>query len=168
MAVLGWNIMETIMRAGKVSSGGSKLFSENVGVTTVHGADSWTSLVATTYGLDALGRLRVCVRARSAGLERGRLVVQVFSRTGAYARPLAAAQRAVTRDELMRGVEISLHPQARLPTSDEFHVLAWIEAGEPDLEYDGLRAVPNAPVSLGRVRAMRNRAELELTPVAAA
>src|SRR5690606_26257779 len=99
------------------------------GVTTVHGADSWTSLVATTYGLDALGRLRVVVRAPSVGLERGRLVVQVFSKTGAYARPLAAAQRAVTREDLARGIEISLHPQARLPVANEFHVLAWMEAG---------------------------------------
>lgn len=149
------------MRAGK-------LLRKTTGVTPVHGADSWTSLVATTYGLDAFGRLRVVVRARSAGLERGRLVVQTFSKTGAYARPLAAAQRAVTREELARGVEISLHPQAALPGASEFHVLAWMEAGDPDLEYDGLRAVPKAPVSLGRVRAMRNRAELELTPVAAA
>lgn|SRR5690606_17275909 len=146
----------------------SRLLSTHEGMTTIHGADSWTSLVATTCGLDVLGRLRVAVRARSAGLERGRLVVQVFSKAGAYARPVAAAQRAITRDELVRGVDVTLHPQARLPASSEFHVLAWIEAGEPDLEYDGLRAVPKSPVSLGRVRAMRNRAELELTPVAAA
>lgn len=152
--------MDNTMRAGK-------LLRKTTGIRPVHGADSWTALVATTYGLDAFGRLRVVVRARSVGLERGRLVVQTFSKTGAYARPLAAAQRAVTREELARGVEVSLHPQTALPAAHEFHVLAWMEAGDPDLEYDGLRAVPKAPVSLGRVRARRNHAELELTPVAA-
>lgn len=143
----------------------NELFGPESGVTTVHGAESWTSLVATTMGLDALGRLRIIVRAKSVGLERGRLVVQAFAKAGAEARPLASAQRAVSRDDLFTGVEITLHPNDASTTGH--HVLAWIEPGEPDLEYDGLRAKPKAPISLGRVRALRNSAELDLQPFAA-
>lgn len=136
------------------------------GVMTLHGVDSWTSLVATTSGLDAMGRLRIVVRAQSVGLEQGRLVVQAFAKAESQARPLAAAQRAVSREELMRGVEVTLHP-TQSDADVSHHVLAWIEPGEPDLEYDGLRAVPTTPVSLGRVRATWNRAEVELRPFAA-
>jgi hypothetical protein len=144
----------------------AELFGPESGVTTLHGVDSWTSLVATTLGLDVFGRLRVVVRAKSVGLEQGRLVVQAFSRADNHARPLAAAQRAVSREQLMHGVEITLHPDQH-DVESAHHVLAWIEPGEPDLEYDGLRAVPKAPVSLGRVSARRNRAEVELRPFAA-
>lgn len=142
------------------------LFGPESGVTTLHGVDSWTSLVATTLGLDIFGRLRIVVRAQSVGLERGRLVVQAFAKAENQARPVASAQRAVSRDDLLGGIEIMLHPEHCQPDASH-HVLAWIEPGEPDLEYDGLRAVPKAPVSLGRVRALRNRAEVELRPFAA-
>lgn len=141
------------------------LFGAESGVTTIHGADSWTSLVATTMGLDAAGRLRIVVRAKSVGLERGRLVVQAFDKAGSEARPLASAQRAVHRDDLFDGVEITLHPSDVMASGH--HVLAWIEPGEPDLEYDGLCAKPKAPISLGRVRALRNRVEVDLQPFAA-
>ncbi len=144
----------------------TELFGPNSGVTTLHGVDSWTSLVATTLGLDIFGRLRIVVRAQSVGLEQGRLVVQAFAKADNHARPLAAAQRAVSREDLMRGVEITLHPE-HSNSEMSHHVLAWIEPGEPDLEYDGLRAVPRSPVSWGRVRALRNRAEVELRPFAA-
>jgi hypothetical protein len=143
----------------------NELFGPESGVTTVHGADSWTSLVATTMGLDALGRLRIIVRAKSVGLERGRLVVQAFAKTGPEARPLASAQRAVNREDLFDGVEITLHCNDEMASGH--HVLAWIELGEPDLEYDGLCAKPKAPISLGRVRALRGRVELDLQPFAA-
>lgn len=143
-----------------------ELFGPESGVTTLHGIDSWTSLVATTLGLDVFGRLRIVVRAQSVGLERGRLVVQAFAKAESHARPLASAQRAVSREDLLSGVEIMLHPE-HSQTEAAHHVLAWIEPGEPDLEYDGLRAVPRFPVSLGRVRARRNRAEVELLPFAA-
>jgi hypothetical protein len=144
----------------------TELFGAESGVTTLHGVDSWTSLVATTLGLDVFGRLRIVVRAQSVGLERGRLVVQAFAKAENQARPVASAQRAVSREELLAGVEIMLHPDHSSPDASH-HVLAWIEPGEPDLEYDGLRARPNAPVSLGRVRALRNRAEVVLFPFAA-
>ena len=81
----------------------NELFGPESGVTTVHGAESWTSLVATTMGLDSLGRLRIVVRAKSVGLERGRLVVQAFAKAGTEARPLASAQRAVSREQLLGG-----------------------------------------------------------------
>lgn len=144
----------------------TELFGPESGVTTLHGVDSWTSLVATTLGLDVFGRLRIVVRAQSVGLERGRLVVQAFAKAENQARPVASAQRSVSREDLMGGIDIMLHPEFCQPDAAH-HVLAWIEPGEPDLEYDGLRAVPRAPVSLGRVRAQRNRAEVELRPFAA-
>jgi hypothetical protein len=114
------------------------------------GATSWTALLAdTAWGLTGLGRRRVRVRQRTLGAPREtlRLVVQsyresdvVAGRPTPYARPLSAAQRGVTSDELTGGVLLDLvHFEAE---DEHVVVIAWAEEGEPDLDFDGLEARP--------------------------
>jgi hypothetical protein len=115
-------------------------------------AGSWIALVAATTLGDAAGAVRAEVRAQ--GLSEGRvyrLVVQSFERGTSdgperNARPIGSAQRAVTADELRHGVHVSLlelrHDAASDATPAKPVVMAWIEAGEPDLEFDGRTARP--------------------------
>jgi hypothetical protein len=85
---------------------------------------------------------------RAEGLVDGsmyRLVVQSFGSDSA-ARPVGSAQRAVTADELRHGVQVNLvefagRAEARGAAAEPV-VVAWIEAGEPNLEFDGLTARP--------------------------
>lgn len=72
------------------------------------------------------------------GSDELRLVVQVF---GAGRRALGSAQRAVTADELRSGVCVEV---VRLGDDDTVpRVVAWVERGTPDLEYEGLEATPS-------------------------
>jgi hypothetical protein len=107
-------------------------------------------LAATTLG-DAAATVQAEVHAD--GLSDGpyRLVVQSYEQQagrlpGEDARPIGSLQRAVTADELQLGVRVSLielrEPPARGPTSPT--VVAWIESGKPDLEFDGRKARPRA------------------------
>jgi hypothetical protein len=113
---------------------------------------SWVALVAATTLGDAAGAVRAEVRAD--GLSAGqvyRLVVQSFERgtsqgPGRDARPLGSVQRAVTADELRHGVHVSLvEVRAAVPAAASGStpvVMAWVEAGAPDLEFDGRTARP--------------------------
>jgi hypothetical protein len=111
-------------------------------------------LAATTLG-DVADTVHAEVRAD--GLSHGRayrLVVQSYDASrgampGSDARPVGSTQRAVTADELRQGVHVDLlelregaAPHATAPV-----VVAWIEAGQPDLEFDGRTARP-APGSV--------------------
>lgn len=110
---------------------------------------SWVALVAATTLGDAAETVRAEIRADRPLDGTYRLVVQSYEATasdrpGRYERPIGSAQRAVTADELRDGVHISvvsfrdpLTSGAAAPT-----VLAWIEDGEPDLEFDGRMARP--------------------------
>ncbi len=114
---------------------------------------SWMALVAaTTIGLGQLDRVRAEVSADAAGLTSGdryRLVVQSYARDsvvagnvpGSRQKPLASAQRSVTAEELSRGVAVDV---LRMGESlDPSHVIvAWIEKGEANLEFDGAEARP--------------------------
>lgn len=113
-------------------------------------AGSWIALVAATTLGDAACALRAEVRAdglSSDGVYR--LVVQSYDRSHglipqADARPIGSVQRAVTADELRNGVHVSLleiRPSEAQRAEDPL-VLAWIEAGLPDLEFDGRNARP--------------------------
>jgi hypothetical protein len=115
-------------------------------------AASWIALVAATTLGDAAAAVRAEVRAD--GLSAGRvyrLVVQSFERgssqgPGRDARPIASVQRAVTGDELRQGVHVSLvelrsSAASQAPGGTPV-VMAWVEAGEPDLEFDGRTARP--------------------------
>lgn len=117
---------------------------------------SWMALVAaTTIGLGQLDRVRAEVSADTAQLGaaggRYRLVVQSYARESVSAdtlpsarqKPLASAQRSVTVEELSRGVAVDvLRLGEQLDPSQV--IVAWIEQGEADLEFDGAEARPNA------------------------
>jgi hypothetical protein len=116
-------------------------------------AGSWLALLAASTLGDAASTVRAEVRAE--GLADGstyRLVVQSFDAFGTRragggpARPVGSAQRAVTADELRHGVQMSLIEFAGGPGTRRAGpgpvVVAWIEAGEPNLEFDGLTARP--------------------------
>jgi len=123
---------------------------------------SWIALVAATTLGDAAETIRAEIRADGPlqGLEGVyRLVVQSYDSTvnerpGRYERPIGSAQRAVTADELRDGVHISMVEfRDRVPgVSGQPTVLAWIETGEPDLEFDGrmARPRPGSMYGLGR------------------
>jgi hypothetical protein len=76
-----------------------------------------------------------------------RLVVQSYDATGRDARPVGSAQRAVSADELRHGVNVSLLElrvgSGVVENVQSPMVVAWIEAGEPDLEFDGRTARPS-------------------------
>lgn len=122
---------------------------------------SWMALVAaTTMGLGHLDRVRAEVSADTAKLGVGsgpyRLVVQSYPRESVSAdtvpskrqRPLASAQRSVTAEELSRGVAVDV-----LRVGEELDpsqiIVAWIEQGEANLEFDGAEARPGAHALYG-------------------
>jgi hypothetical protein len=122
---------------------------------------SWMALVAaTTIGLGHLDRVRAEVSADTAqlgvGSGRYRLVVQSYARESVTVgslpssrqKPLASAQRSVTAEELSRGVAIDV-----LRVGEELDpsqiIVAWIEQGEADLEFDGAEARPSAQALYG-------------------
>lgn len=121
---------------------------------------SWMALVAaTTMGLGHLDRVRAQVSADTGALGtngRYRLVVQSYERdsvpTGnvpnARQRPLASAQRSVTAEELSRGVAVDVLRVGESLSSSQV-IVAWIEQGEADLEFDGAEARPSAAALYG-------------------
>ncbi len=122
---------------------------------------SWMALVAaTTIGLGHLDRVRAEVSADTTklgvGSGRYRLVVQSYPRESVSAdtlpslrqKPLASAQRSVTAEELSRGVAVDvLRVGEELDPSQV--IVAWIEQGEADLEFDGAEARPGAHALYG-------------------
>ena len=126
-------------------------------------AGSWLALLAATTLGDAAGTLRAEVRALGLSSEAlYRLVVQSYDASDETsglpardARPVGCLQRAVTADELRHGVRVDLlelRESASEGGAREPVVLAWIEAGEPDLEFDGRTARPAPGSVYGVVR----------------
>lgn len=136
-------------------------------VASVAAGASWMALVAaTTLGLGPVQRVRAEISSEFGALADGvdgdglRLIVQSYTsdsvdqegrRPGEYARPLGSFQRAVTADELRRGVAVDVVQvaEAGALATDRTVVVAWIEQGRPDLEFDALRARPPAGVAFG-------------------
>jgi hypothetical protein len=122
----------------------------------------------TTLG-DAADTLRAEVRA--AGLSGGgvyRLVVQSYDATGRDARPVGSVQRSVSADELRHGVNVNLLElrRAAAPTAAQVQsplVVAWIEAGEPDLEFDGRNARPSPGSVYGVVKRAATQGVVQIT-----
>ena len=113
-------------------------------------AGSWLALLAATTLGDGADTLHAEVRANGVRDGAYRLVVQSYDATdgrvpGRDARPVGSLQRAVTADELRHGVHVNLL-ELREPsvesTSERPVVVAWIERGEPNLEFDGRTARP--------------------------
>jgi hypothetical protein len=115
-------------------------------------------LAATTLG-DAAATVHAEVRAEGLSDGAYRLVVQSYQANGGrlpgeHARPIGSLQREVTADELRRGVHVNLlelrEGTATPATSPT--VVAWVETGKPDLEFDGRRARPRAGSVYGIVK----------------
>jgi hypothetical protein len=120
---------------------------------------SWTALLAaTTLGVAGASTVHAEVRS-NAQLDEGRryrLIVQSYDRgigdtVGTHERPIASTQRAVTPAELRDGVRVGLlelrqstkeSNDITIPNLAKTLVLAWVEEGKADLEFDGLRARP--------------------------
>lgn len=118
---------------------------------------SWLALVAaTTVGVGSFHRVRAAVSADARALGSSdvgyRLVVQSYApesfamRGGDLptqkARPLASTQRAVTREELARGVAVDVLGVTASGATAPI-IVAWVERGRPDLEFDALEARPS-------------------------
>jgi hypothetical protein len=122
-------------------------------------AGSWLALVAATTLGDGADTLHAEISATGLSASRPyRLVVQSYDqvesgRPAREARPVGSIQRAVTAEELRDGVHVNLLELRR--SSGEVGtplVVAWIEAGEPDLEFDGRQARPAPGSKYGSVR----------------
>ena len=85
-------------------------------------------------------------------------------------RSIRIRQPAIQHDELRRGVKVNLlelrgsSAETRTPL-----VVAWIEAGEPDLEFDARRARPRPGSIYGSVRraAKQDAVRISLDRIAA-
>jgi hypothetical protein len=150
-------------------------------------------LAATTLGVSGASTVRAQVRADMALLEGRpyRLVVQSYDPSvggkvpSDRARPLASMQRAVTAAEMKRGVKVDLlelrqgdgsgdgespAPRRGLGVDDAARgdlakalVLAWVEEGRADLEYDGRRARPLPGSYVGAVRREANQGSVSIS-----
>lgn len=121
---------------------------------------SWMALVAaTTLGLPSVQRVRTEISGPSQATadEAGeyRLIVQSYDPTSLvdgvpalHARPVASAQRAVTAGELARGVAVDVVGIGDRP-EDARVIVAWVEPGAADLDFDGRRARPGRGAFLG-------------------
>ena len=124
---------------------------------------SWIALLAaTTLGVDGANTVRAEVRADEDLVESRdyRLVVQSFDSgegdcPSVGARPVGSYQRAVTAAELRSGVKISLVELRKSSSGmrpNDGNVVAWIEAGKPDSEFDGRTARPRPGSMFGLAR----------------
>lgn len=131
-------------------------------------------VAATTIGLSAVQRVRAAVSVGSreslpsvAG--EYRLIVQSYSarnvvdgRPLAHARPLASAQRSVTPEELARGVAVDVVDVGE-PANDSAVIVAWLERGSADLDFDARRARPGSDAYIGVAAAHREEARVVLS-----
>ena len=122
-------------------------------------AGSWLALLAATTLGDGADTLHAEIRAKGLGAGAYRLVVQSYDEAvgrlpGREARPIGSVQRAVTADELRQGVSVNL-VELRGGAAEQGSspvVVAWVEAGQPDLEFDGRQARPQRGNIYGVVR----------------
>lgn len=121
---------------------------------------SWIALVAaTTLGPNAMaGTLHAQVRADVPLVDEGktyRLVVHSYDANGIEsAKPVASTQLAVTAKDLARGVDVDLvEVRSNEKASYDTVVVAWIEAGKADLEFDGREARPTEASLVGKAHA---------------
>jgi hypothetical protein len=134
-------------------------------------------VAATTLGLGNIEHLRAEISAEPSAAAVGaeaarayRLIVQSYAPEslegelpGERARPLSSVQRAVTQEELYRGVAVDL---VQIRDDGELVeraavVVAWVEEGQPDLEFDGMTARPRPNAVYGIAKLQENG---ELSP----
>jgi hypothetical protein len=136
------------------------------GIVATAGHASWIALVAaTTLGAVQFASLRAEIKAEpgvtvddAAG--EYRLVVQSYASErsvaadglpAAGAKALASAQRAITAQELRDGIAVDIL-QVGGDADGKPIVIAWVELGQPNLEFDALRARPNPGAFYGVAR----------------
>lgn len=125
---------------------------------TPAGPVSWLALVAaTTLGAARAETVQAEIEIDPHAIAAPgplRLIVQSYPKAlvgsttlpSETARPLGSAQRAVTPAELSRGIRVDLVEIAddiADAKEDGGVVVAWLEPGEPTLEYDARRARPS-------------------------
>jgi hypothetical protein len=113
---------------------------------------SWLALVAaTSLGIARAETVRAEIKLPPEALESGgryRLIVQSYDTQGRPSlipsgKPRASTQRTVTPADLIDGVRIDLIELGDEEASRaERRVIAWVEPGEADLEFDARRAKP--------------------------
>ena len=129
-----------------------------------HAGVSWVALVAaTTLGVAGVQRVRAAVSAdpRELGHSRDgfRLIVQSYAPSSlgsgqlpaGRARPLASTQRAITPEQLARGISVDMLglETSPGPSLETPVIVAWVEQGRADLDFDGLQARPAADAFYG-------------------
>ena len=118
-------------------------------------------------------RLRAQVTAEVDAAPEGegfRLIVQSYPkgcvrREGVPekgAKPLASTQRAVTPEELRAGVSVNMLQLGAPPRGGEPVVVAWVEHGAPNLQYDARRARPTVANLRGIARGGRSDTQVVL------
>ncbi len=134
-------------------------------------------VAATSLGLSNVHCVRTTVSSRSIApdLLQGacRLIVQSYApgaiaadQIAAGARPLASAQRAITSEELRQGVQIDLvHVEGS--AMEEESLVAWVEHGDPDLEFDARTARPGTGSMFGHGATNTTTGHVWLRPVRA-
>jgi hypothetical protein len=142
-------------------------------VSSAAAGASWMALLAvTSLGAVSVERMRAEVSAQdvAAATSAGyRLIVQSYSRDsvgadqlpGASHRPLASVQRSVTAEELARGVAVDVLQIDQVKGGAQV-IVAWIEHGAPDLEFDALRARPSRGAVVGVAQASAGSAQIVL------
>jgi hypothetical protein len=125
---------------------------------------SWLALVAaTSLGVAHAETMRAEVRLARPALASGgryRLIVQSYDALHTTQeipqslRPRASAQRSVTAADLADGVRIDLISLGEKKPGGEQKgvVVAWVEPGEANLEFDARRARPTADSFYGVAR----------------
>lgn len=119
------------------------------------GSASWLALVAaTSLGIAHAETVRAEIKLPREVLASGRyrLIVQSYDELDgargipASMRPRASAQRTVTADDLVEGIRVDLIElgEKKQVGADGGVVVAWVERGEANLEYDARRARPTA------------------------
>jgi hypothetical protein len=129
---------------------------------------SWLALLATsTLGAQSstlLAQVRLTdARRRARNESPHRLIVQIYQGSpedlSPSCRPSSSAQRAVTIDELRKGVAVQLvdvsNDQLRDP-NEPLTVIAWVEQGPADLEFDALNARPRQDGPIGSATVLRD------------
>jgi hypothetical protein len=129
---------------------------------------SWMGLLAALTLGSGAGVVRAEVRADGVpSSDPLRLVVQSYEApAGARsvprkARPLGSLQRAVTAEELRRGVVLDVPCVGAAGESPL--VVAWVERGSPDLAFDGRQARPRRGSVVGYARGEAVSIELAFT-----
>lgn len=141
------------------------------------GPVSWLALIAaTTLGAARADTVRAEIEIDPQEVSDAgpyRLIVQSYPTAhlgqnvlpNGSAKPLGSAQRAVTPADLAQGLRVDLVEIADDIANAKGEggvVLAWLEPGEPDLEYDARRARPSPGSVWGLTRTTRDEGTVQI------